>query len=198
MRHRRFGFTLIELLVVIAIVAILAGIIFPVYARAREKARQTACVSNLRQLGMALKMYSTDWPSQFPYDKYIGNSNERLTRLLGPLLRYTTETPGTWYCPSAPIATKFDPTVVYSRDNWQKGNITYLYFSSQQVDPKRALFVPRKLTDFDEPDCWLMSCWFQKGNAPFFHSLQHARCLPVLFLDLHVEPTHGRPIDNFK
>ncbi len=198
MRRHPCGFTLIELLVVIAIIAILAGILFPVYARAREKARQTACISNLRQLGMALKMYSTDWPSQFPYDKYLGNSNERLTRLVEPLVKYTSATSGTWYCPSAAIATKYDPTVVHSQANWKKGNVTYLYFSWEKVDPKRSLFVPRKLTELDEPDCWLMSCWFQKGAFPFFHSFKHAQCLPVVFLDLHCQPIFGRPIDNFK
>ncbi len=54
------GFTLIELLVVIAIIAILAAILFPVFAGAREKARQTACLSNERQLGLAARMYMTD------------------------------------------------------------------------------------------------------------------------------------------
>ncbi|HEU4754760.1 MAG TPA: DUF1559 domain-containing protein, partial [Armatimonadota bacterium] len=60
------GFTLIELLVVIAIIAILAAILFPVFARAREAARQTACASNLRQLGTALNMYAQDYEGGYP------------------------------------------------------------------------------------------------------------------------------------
>ncbi|MHB8997362.1 MAG: DUF1559 family PulG-like putative transporter [Armatimonadota bacterium] len=57
----RKGFTLIELLVVIAIIAILAAILFPVFAKAREKARQASCTSNLKQIALALRMYAQDY-----------------------------------------------------------------------------------------------------------------------------------------
>jgi prepilin-type N-terminal cleavage/methylation domain-containing protein/prepilin-type processing-associated H-X9-DG protein len=63
----RKGFTLIELLVVIAIIAILAAILFPVFARAREKARQASCQSNLKQLGLAMLMYSQDYDERLTY-----------------------------------------------------------------------------------------------------------------------------------
>jgi prepilin-type N-terminal cleavage/methylation domain-containing protein len=67
-RSSRTAFTLIELLVVIAIIAVLAAILFPVFAQAREKARQTACLSNCRQMGNGLMMYLQDYDETFPCD----------------------------------------------------------------------------------------------------------------------------------
>lgn len=69
-RTRRLSFTLIELLVVIAIIAILAAILFPVFAQARAKARQTACLSNQKQLGTAIMMYVQDYDETFPMSGY--------------------------------------------------------------------------------------------------------------------------------
>ncbi len=65
----RNGFTLIELLVVIAIIAVLAAILFPVLGRARASARRTQCISNLRQLGLALEMYASDYRDLYPWAK---------------------------------------------------------------------------------------------------------------------------------
>ena len=74
----RKGFTLIELLVVIAIIAILAAILFPVFARAREKARQSSCLSNVKQLALATLMYCQDYDEMIPYDDldYDGSGDE--------------------------------------------------------------------------------------------------------------------------
>src|SRR5437879_3696329 len=72
-RARQAAFTLIELLVVIAIIAILAAILFPVFAQARAKARQAACLSNMKQLGTGLMMYAQDYDETLPLNDYIGN-----------------------------------------------------------------------------------------------------------------------------
>ncbi|MDW8365165.1 MAG: DUF1559 domain-containing protein [Abditibacteriales bacterium] len=72
---KRQGFTLIELLVVIAIIAILAAILMPVFAQAREKARVASCTSNLKQIGLAFLMYAQDYDEQAPMGSYNGPRN---------------------------------------------------------------------------------------------------------------------------
>ena len=66
-RPRRVGFTLVEVLLVVAVVAVLAAIVLPTLGRAKEKAKQAACLSNLRQLGLGLQLYLGDWHQRFPY-----------------------------------------------------------------------------------------------------------------------------------
>lgn len=72
--RRRSGFTLIELLVVIAIIAILAAILFPVFAQAREKARQASCISNNKQYALATLMYVQDYDETFPYEANLSGT----------------------------------------------------------------------------------------------------------------------------
>ena len=69
-KMRKHGFTLIELLVVIAIIAILAAILFPVFASARENARKTQCLSNEKQISLALMQYTQDYDEQFPLNRF--------------------------------------------------------------------------------------------------------------------------------
>jgi len=81
----RKGFTLIELLVVVAIIAILAAILFPVFAKAKEKARQATCQSNLKQIGIAAISYAADWDEHFPLGKFsLGNDTPGMFNDDGP------------------------------------------------------------------------------------------------------------------
>src|SRR5688572_12246745 len=93
--HGRGGFTLIELLVVIAIIAILAAILFPVFAQAREKARQTVCHSQMKHLGLALTLYQQDYDS-----RTIDCNANGCGRWHGPIEPYVRNL-GVFVCPSA-------------------------------------------------------------------------------------------------
>jgi prepilin-type N-terminal cleavage/methylation domain-containing protein/prepilin-type processing-associated H-X9-DG protein len=73
-RSKKRGFTLIELLVVIAIIAILAAILFPVFAQAREKARQSACLNNTKQMALAVQTYMQDWDGSYPGTDYAATA----------------------------------------------------------------------------------------------------------------------------
>jgi prepilin-type N-terminal cleavage/methylation domain-containing protein/prepilin-type processing-associated H-X9-DG protein len=99
--HRKSGFTLIELLVVIAIIAILAAILFPVFAQAREKARAISCLSDTKQVGMSLQMYIQDYDEMLVFNndgvwKPDGTLNTWI-ELLAPYIKNKQ----LWVCPSA-------------------------------------------------------------------------------------------------
>ncbi len=121
----RKGFTLIELLVVIAIIAILAAILFPVFARAREKARQTSCLSNLKQLGLGVMMYVQDYDEKYNF-AYTINPTVMWPNLLMPYVKNTQ----LFGCPSDP-------------DPWNRGGGLYLsYIPNYRMFPPGDTAVP--------------------------------------------------------
>jgi prepilin-type N-terminal cleavage/methylation domain-containing protein/prepilin-type processing-associated H-X9-DG protein len=127
---RKKGFTLIELLVVIAIIAILAAILFPVFARAREKARQTSCMSNVKQLQLGILMYAQDFDEMLPNEDYNyglggGDGDGSWRGVVFPYVKNTQ----LFICPShSPASNVFDGRVAdkgmkasYAINDWHQG-----------------------------------------------------------------------------
>jgi prepilin-type N-terminal cleavage/methylation domain-containing protein/prepilin-type processing-associated H-X9-DG protein len=101
--HRQ-GFTLIELLVVIAIIAILAAILFPVFARARENARKASCLSNLKQIGLGIMQYTQDYDETYPRGEFNGTPYSAWPEYVMPYLKSGSVqgVGGIFRCPSFP------------------------------------------------------------------------------------------------
>lgn len=118
-RHTsRLGFTLIELLVVIAIIAILAAILFPVFAQARDKARQTACLSNQKQFGIAWLMYGQDYDETAMPIRWGTGGNQYFH--VRPLLDPYTKNADIFVCPSNNQLDQTNMTLTYTY-NWCVG-----------------------------------------------------------------------------
>ncbi|GAB4462038.1 MAG: hypothetical protein OHK0029_28270 [Armatimonadaceae bacterium] len=115
-KPRKAGFTLIELLVVIAIIAILAAILFPVFAQAREKARQASCLSNMKQLSLGVLMYSQDYDELFPTGLQQSWWDNTWYRIVAPYIRNVD----VFRCPSDPLGT------VPSSHSWAGPRLTYV------------------------------------------------------------------------
>jgi prepilin-type N-terminal cleavage/methylation domain-containing protein len=179
----RRAFTLIELLVVIAIVAILAALLFPVFAAARERARITTCASNLRQLGMAGHMYAQDFDELLYQSVTLYNPHLGLTRALAPYV----ETLDLFYCPSARGGPS--PTLGDTAANRAAGNISYVYFNyTADVNPRRVQWLPAShpmVTD-EKPNQWLMSDWLERDDGMSAHRVGN-KTLNYLCVDGHVK-----------
>lgn len=137
-RSRR-GFTLIELLVVIAIIAILAAILFPVFAQAREKARAASCVNNLKQFTMAFSMYKSDNDETYPYWNWGVNSKNGSdarkdhyeSLWMNSLFPYV-KSAGVYACPSD----RFDITPANSLlSGWMSDGMTPTQMVDHGMDP---------------------------------------------------------------
>ncbi len=96
----RKAFTLIELLVVVAIVAILAALLFPVFTKARERAKCSHCISNLKQIGAAAQQYLQDWDERYPYAYEGYQIQQGLRPAISQVMAYYTSDKSVWQCPS--------------------------------------------------------------------------------------------------
>lgn len=167
-RRRPRAFTLIELLVVIAIIAILAAILFPVFAQAREKARQTTCLSNLKQVGTGLMMYSQDYDETLPVynDGVFDFGNPAVytatPNFFGSVIPYIKNSQ-VFGCPSAPDNESSPPTSAnqgvtpYSRSSFV-GNAVIIGRALAQIPAPSNIVYAQELynargTAFMRPMC---------------------------------------------
>lgn len=204
----RKGFTLIELLVVIAIIAILAAMLFPVFAKARDKARGTVCRSNIRQLLVAALSYAQDWDGGLPTDYHCGNPHPQLLAQMDPYIKNQ----GIFYCPSAPAAGV--DYIVDTPANRAAGNISYYWYSFSMLPSTGALPMQwvdlqfmrnpnnwgnkvRLLTDSWEPGTWVVSDWFYKDWETPVHT-GHKRAMVVGYLDGHAKFLVSEPTNSFE
>ena len=217
---KRNAFTLIELLVVIAIIAILAAILFPVFAKVREKARQTSCASNTKQLGLAFMQYIQDNDESLPVrleDQANPNSTNN-TGWAGRIYPYVKST-GLYHCPddtgtgtvSYMINSSF-PLGFQNQASWNAPASTVLLIETDSgVLPKYDITTPletnspRMYLDVSGPDPnfgTVKSAAGPLGRRPFnatWHKDlvgRHTDSSNFLFLDGHVKSLRGSTVSS--
>jgi prepilin-type N-terminal cleavage/methylation domain-containing protein/prepilin-type processing-associated H-X9-DG protein len=203
-RASRAAFTLIELLVVIAIIAILAAILFPVFAAARDKARQTACLNNLKQLGLGIQQYAQDWDEHMLYAHSFGRiwnvegtwgsgaQGERKDDVGMPeLLAPYAKSDGVFFCPSV------DPDTVWNLWGSPKNTISFrvnktsYFFNWIAVAPDCPPGQTENLKIFDLTlgDIYNSSAAMLIWDMPFYSApdVPHKKGADVIFADGHAK-----------
>src|SRR3989442_11712832 len=141
MIRRKNAFTLIELLVVIAIIAILAAILFPVFARAREQARKATCASNMKQVTLGVQMYAQDFDETLPYQDgdRCPYGTERRAQWINGTMPYV-KNPQVWWCPSAQKQSTAG-TDNSDSNYWHNGHANRKPLAAIPTPSERILFV---------------------------------------------------------
>lgn len=220
LRRDASAFTLVELLVVIAVIAILAAILFPVFAQAREKARQTACMSNMKQIATGLQMYVTDYDEKIFFRSGWANSRSGNTKILGPgdsanhyrwwnLLMPYIKNNDVFACPSDDLPTQSPDT---------NGNLTirrsYMALASAESlnlaavdDPVETIVITEKWgKDWTGPrtDSWIepyngdLTVDSHDPSRMFTASNRHAGLANCALLDGHAKAFHMGDIQDSK
>lgn len=194
------GFSLLELVVVMTAMTTIMAIILPTFGKAREQARRASCASNLRQLGLGLRMYAIDNDGWYPVEELCGNPQ---SNLVGGLFPKYIANRNVFYCPSAiavePYAQSDEyggpggDSVINTDENWERSYISYKYFSITRRDTRMPL--PLSLSEYPHllyEDCppgrWLMSDWVRQ-HAPVFPHIKRGEWgggRNVLFADTSV------------
>jgi len=202
------GFTLIELLVVIAIIAILAAILFPVFAQARDKARSASCLSNLKQMGTAWMMYSQDYDERFPQSQPLNVWGDCATMKdrgsfggwVGNLLVPYTKNTDIFKCPSNPKGNTVNTgnncangnnDEAFAKSKW---NIPYVYMSYSYnyvaLDGKGLAQISKpadSIAIWDSVSAWTDCPYAQAGSCGIWNQ----RDIPVFLKKVNL-PLHPR------
>jgi len=146
---QKAAFTLIELLVVITIISILAAILFPVFARARENARRASCLSNLKQIGLAFMQYSQDYDDHFPLSSYDPDSNGHVSWTISAqpymkstqLFRCPSDEGNRWDAPASPQNGANYYTTSYVINAWIAGSTGAATFPTDSSINSSSTFI---------------------------------------------------------